>query len=345
VVQETEQQDLTEPCGPRERSRSEAPGRPGELTERLDRLLALLTEEQAEQPAVEEGNRQSDSNPPDIFQLVQQKIERLDELVTLLAELDAQRDAFREERRQWELERAKAETELAARAKALEARRAELDARWARASNSAPATVPVSKEAEQDQSIREYMAALLERVRELADESTQPSTPTQTVGRKPGRRAAQTVGPARADSTLRAGARRTPESKQRGPVEICPRAAPPETAADLSAMRELANFTARSAICRHARRTLTCEICGKLLVTTVGLTAGVGLTWLWRAYGLGNLLTCAAAVGFLVAAYWGFQSIALAVCMRASKVEPPVDIAKNVKEDHPQSGDDAGSPQ
>ena len=330
VIPQTQQQDLEE-----HRSRQHVPGsdtlgQPGELTEKLDQLLALLADAKAEHQAVEEEGRRPDPEQPDMLQRVGQRIERLDELITLLAEVDVERDAFRKERRQWEVERAKAERELDARAEGLDACQAELDARLARAED--PSTPPETEQApdksEQDESIGEYMARLLERTRELAGGSTQRSESSGISRWKPVRKSTPGAELASTDSTSPAPAPQATETRQGEPVEISPRAAAPETAAIVSAMRELANFSARTAIHRYTRRTLIREIQSKLLVMTVGLVVGAGLMWLSRAYGLGQLLIYTAAAGFVVAVYWGVQSIALADRMTAGKAEPRNDKPK-----------------
>ena len=74
-------------------------------------------------------------------------------------------------------------------------------------------------------------------------------------------------------------------SKNREPVKLSPRAVAPETAADLSAMRELANFSAQHAIDRSHRRIQGRAAPTKLLVALLALLATGLLLWIWTRLG------------------------------------------------------------
>jgi len=92
---------------------------------------------------------------------------------------------------------------------------------------------------------------------------------------------------------------------RREPASALPRAAAPETHVDLSAMRELANLSAQTAINRHARRTLVGRMHSKLIVAAVAFTACGGLFWMWQRTAPGEVTFYAALFALLVAVYWG----------------------------------------
>ena len=97
---------------------------------------------------------------------------------------------------------------------------------------------------------------------------------------------------------------------------MSPRAVAPGKTIDLTAMRELANLSAHTAINRHARRVLAGSVTSKLLVTIVGLAGGVALVWIWWTRSLEDLTLYAAVTCFLVALLWGAQYVLL--CAYAS---------------------------
>jgi len=158
-------------------------------------------------------------------------------------------------------------------------------------------------EEEEDESIDDYMARLMDRVKTVADGSEppdyrpragRPGTPgeTEPAGDAPGREAADG---------------RPEAPRLREPAEMSPRAVAPEKQAGLSAMRELANLSAKSAIDRHSRRKLLAVQRAKLAVTIAGAGVGGILIWLWWAKDAGPVTAYAALVAFLVAGFWGIQ--------------------------------------
>lgn len=94
-------------------------------------------------------------------------------------------------------------------------------------------------------------------------------------------------------------------TKLSDPSEMGRRALPPERASDLSAMRELANLNARSAIDKHQRRTMRDTGLNKAAVTFVGLVAAVveGTLWLQGSPTAFYLMLG----GGVVALFWGWQ--------------------------------------
>ena len=87
---------------------------------------------------------------------------------------------------------------------------------------------------------------------------------------------------------------------------LSPRVCPPEHPRDLTAMRDLANQSARSAIARHSRQQLIGKAVSKLLFATVAL---VGAYLLW-AMSAGRPKIFAMALGaLLVFAYCAGRSV------------------------------------
>jgi len=152
----------------------------------------------------------------------------------------------------------------------------------------------------EEESIDQYMARLLERMRNPASSSQGPAAPPQT----------QEAGRVEVPNA------ETPPEGDSLPAEeplraLTPRAVAPERTIDLSAMRELANFSASAAIERHTRGRLVRASGGKFLVAVVGAVCG-GLL-LWRAVSLnGSPLTLfSAAASFIIALYWSLQYLIL----------------------------------
>jgi len=159
-----------------------------------------------------------------------------------------------------------------------------------------------AKEGEEE-SIDDYMVRLLKRLRsttggaEVAD--CRPQAP-------PPRQPAVPAAPAEA-APESASVPQPATPPPRKPVQMTPRAKAPEKMADLSAMRELANLSAQSALDWHTRKLLARARRGKLLIVISGLAATALLLWMWSAYGLGALTYSGALVGLVVAIFWGLQ--------------------------------------
>lgn len=96
------------------------------------------------------------------------------------------------------------------------------------------------------------------------------------------------------------------------PETLQPAPAMPEKLLDLSAMRELANFSAREAIDSYAQRMLSKSMRGKLAVVAISLLAGAILIGLWWTHQAGHAALYAAATAFLVAAFWAIHGTVLA---------------------------------
>ena len=110
-----------------------------------------------------------------------------------------------------------------------------------------------------------------------------------------------------------------PAADERRPVSIAPRTVAPEKRIDLSALRELANLSAQSAISRYSRKVLINSMYAKLMVAGVGLAAGVALFWMWKELGATPMTYYAALAALLVAIYWGMEYALLSGRLTISK--------------------------
>ena len=93
----------------------------------------------------------------------------------------------------------------------------------------------------------------------------------------------------------------------------------PEKRTDLSALRELANLAAHSAISRHSQRVLKHSMYSKLVIACAALVMGGGLLWMWGQYGARQMALYAAVVAFSVGAYWGVEYAFLTRRIRVAK--------------------------
>jgi hypothetical protein len=146
-----------------------------------------------------------------------------------------------------------------------------------------------------EESIESYMEQLMKRVRGDA-----PSVKNQW---KP------PVGPARQGAPLPAQAPVVLEPEQVAPAaEYSPRRTAPELNENLSAMRELANTAARSAIDLHVRQRTVRKAIGKLVGACSTVTASFVLGyWTYQVQSLPAMV--AAGIGGAAGAYWTWAAI------------------------------------
>ncbi len=160
-------------------------------------------------------------------------------------------------------------------------------------------TLPLESAEDGEESIDQYMSRLMERVRASTDEpavlSCSPPEDEQTP---------QTAVPSGTDVVPHPLKSRRPDLER-----MSPRAVAPESESGLSAMRELANFSARSAISHHRRRKLILTSRTKLAVAGIGFACCGVLAWLWWKAGSGMLGFYAAAVSCFIAVFWGIEYI------------------------------------
>jgi hypothetical protein len=157
--------------------------------------------------------------------------------------------------------------------------------------------------AEDEESIDNYMAQLMQRLGAKTPGTgvAPPRTGEQAASSRPA------ASEAASEPSPQAPSPREGVWQRREPVELAPRAVAPEKSVDLSALRDLANLSAKQALGKHEHQQLKMAKRSKLIVIGVSLAVGAGLLWHWRAHNGGTLLAISALLSFLIAAYWGLQ--------------------------------------
>ena len=170
-----------------------------------------------------------------------------------------------------------------------------------------PAAEPTrakSKDDEDNDSIDDYMAQLLQRMRSPGGQAAAPaSKPAAGASRTP----AEADAPAAGETATSVPAAAEPPPGRRKPAQMSPMAVAPEKHGDLAAMRELANMSAKTALHKHARGQTKIAARGKLLVAAIGLLVGGLLLVLWLHWHAGPLAFLAAMAGFAISGVWGLH--------------------------------------
>ncbi|MCB9938846.1 MAG: hypothetical protein H6823_11425 [Planctomycetaceae bacterium] len=176
---------------------------------------------------------------------------------------------------------------------------------------------------EEEESIEAYMARLMNRVRATDSNEAPAKKPESAVDRRPVTEYTE-VKPLPA---------KTPEPEKFNAEEYKPRSQAPEMADRMTAMRSLANDSARSAIASHAKRNWSSVMKLKLFVSIFAFVAVLAsVVFFWGnplLMGLGSL------VGFGVLIYWARTVIAYRKLLLASLMLEP-----NGGSDADQSDDD-----
>lgn len=178
-----------------------------------------------------------------------------------------------------------------------------------------------SSAADDDESVENYMARLMERVgvKQRGLDSSRQATTDRPAAPEPA--AAPTIQPA-----TRPAAHNDEEKPK---LERMVRRSTPELSADLSRMRELANENVRTVLDVHFRRKLYYMTIGKASVAIASLLAGLVLLW-WSSHGA-PIAFYLATISFLVTAIWMLQyAIAVGYLVRG-----------RTKSDGASRGDDA----
>ncbi|MGE0606901.1 MAG: FHA domain-containing protein [Pirellulales bacterium] len=182
-----------------------------------------------------------------------------------------------------------------------------------------PATSAGNAVAEgEDESIDDYMARLLNRVRTVSNDAKDKSQARQSESSyRP------TAAPAKlAPTPIKPVLTEEEEELERRKQEYVRRAAP-ESTSDLRKFREVANMQARAAIDTHARKRLTNVRGNKLLVVATALLAMGSLFVLkWQGIIDSYLGIAGAAV---VALFWGLQY--LSIVLRSPKLPKPQPVS------------------
>jgi hypothetical protein len=181
-----------------------------------------------------------------------------------------------------------------------------------------PTAAPhVAGGSDEEESVDDYMTRLLARHR--GGGGAEASAPQRPLARPAPAQAATSSVARNAVQTSAAASAAAPTEKQE-PLELSPRTVAPEKHSDFSAMRELANFSARGALRRHERRRLSTVTNAKLLVMVVALTVGGSLVWLRRMPTTNGTAYYSAAAAFLVALLWGAQYLVLTLRLLYGKL-------------------------
>ena len=204
---------------------------------------------------------------------------------------------------------------------------------------SPPAPEPSEDE---DESIDDYMARLLDRVRGVAGETRRPPpAPARPEPAAPQRPSVDEVPP---EPQPEAPRPRPGGPKQPGSVDMSPRAVAPEKTMDLSAMRALANDSAQSAIDRYSQQKTVSAIRAKLLVTILGLAVGSFTAWMWWAKDAPRGVLYAAVAAFAVAGFWAVQYLVMAGALMVRRSRGRRQIPRG-EAPHSIVRDPAGTPQ
>jgi hypothetical protein len=167
---------------------------------------------------------------------------------------------------------------------------------------------PPSTGSEQEESVDDYMARLLNRIRGIsAPAEVQPRARVEPR---------QVVAP-QTETNSPAADKREPSIAVESPAPVAPdgsaqlvaRTAPPELAVNLRAMRELANMTARGAIDKHTQGRWSKAAVGNIVLGILSLTCGAWLTL--RAMPLGSLAHAAGLIALVAGGFWVFQGASL----------------------------------
>ena len=156
-----------------------------------------------------------------------------------------------------------------------------------------------------EESVEDYMNRLMKRVRESTSETAAPSYTPPVFGRSAARESG--VADSAVSNEAPVSSATFPEPPRREPAQMPPRKSVPEKDINLSALRELANLSAHSAISRYTHRTLTSSMYSKLLVVVVSLASTGVLLWMWRTMSGRQITFYSALIALLVAIYWGVQ--------------------------------------
>ncbi len=155
---------------------------------------------------------------------------------------------------------------------------------------------------EDGEAIEQYMSQLLQRMRAPKAEEVwgELSPPPKADSPTPPPPSPREVAPAASPSA---------PTSPNTPSQFVPRALAPELTADFSAMRALANNTARHALDTHRRGRQVRSTRGKLVVAAIALA--LSFTLLWLSTSGSSLVLWSAVTSLLVSVYWGGRYLLL----------------------------------
>jgi hypothetical protein len=180
--------------------------------------------------------------------------------------------------------------------------------------STAPSSAAASDEPAEpaaEESVDDYMARLLQRMRGIADEGAAPAKGTTKSDRQPPARPQ----PPPDTATQKAVGDSSVVAKKL--LKLEPRKVAPEKTGGLSAMRELANLSTRSAIATHHHRRGASRAWNNAIVGLVGLGCGVWL--LIQSPEADSPFFYGGLMGLVVSLYWFAKARLLASSVRSSK--------------------------
>lgn len=219
-------------------------------------------------------------------------------------------------------------------------------------------TSPAKREQgdEEDDSVEDYMRKLLARMRGVPEDQVELPKTAQPASASGIAQAKPSAGTTKPTSDTLAGAQTNTPTKSAwsgnsanstqtvsdlgaeatqpfDPDKYVPRALAPEASRDLSAMRELANNNARTAIYKSNRQRYVTSVLLKLTIAGIGLLVGMVLVAI-NGFAV-NIGLVAALASFVVAIIWGFDGIqSIKPLLQSSLVlQPPAGNAAEAKDD------------
>jgi hypothetical protein len=155
-------------------------------------------------------------------------------------------------------------------------------------------------DSEKEESIEDYMAKLMNRVRGASEQPASiPASQRSVPQPSPVYQSEPEPEPLATEQKRSSVAEK--------PFEMSPRQTPTELTSNLAAMRELANFSARDAIDTSVRNRWSQAAIGKFMVTTTALLCG-GLLLYWTK-DLQSLPFMGASIALVIALFWGMHGI------------------------------------
>jgi hypothetical protein len=189
----------------------------------------------------------------------------------------------------------------------------------------------------EEESIDDYMSKLLARVRgsDAPDAPPVVSGPGKSAGPTPAARRAAHHAAAKAAAKALSETDPAPAIR---PGEMAPRTLAPEKNINLSAIREIANLSASSALSSHQQKTTAINSQAKLLVTSVAFVMGVVFVIVWRMPHASPYTLLLALVSFGVSAIWGVQ---FSILLSKQLVERAARFERHLKRTNEAAGEAA----
>jgi hypothetical protein len=173
---------------------------------------------------------------------------------------------------------------------------------------------PEHAPAHEEESVDDYMARLMQRIRstqgELISGTDNPYTSTSSR---------RDTAPSPLETAPASPAAPVSKLAQRGePVELMPHTLAPEKQVDITVLRNLAKYSMQNALGTYDRGQMMRSMYSKLAVALIGGLTGLGLLCVWQMWFPNNLTFFSAMMSFVVAIVWGAQYVILTIQLLAS---------------------------